>query len=94
MSRYTGRTAQQVIQAKLGFVSVVALLWLDAPAQLAAQPAGDAAPVAQEAPSTQPATSGPRPTPRQGEALPTVEVDASRPRAPRRRQPARTASAP
>ena len=39
MSRYTGRNAQRLIQAKAGFVSVAALLCLSAPIRLTAQPA-------------------------------------------------------
>ena len=58
MSRYTGRNAQRLIQAKAGFVSVAALLCLSAPVKLTAQPAateGQQPSAQQSSPAPQPA---------------------------------------
>jgi catecholate siderophore receptor len=85
MSRYLGRNAQRLIQTKVGFVSIAALLCLSDAPRLAAQPAGE------QPPAGQPTPSGGAPTTR----LPQVTVNTNKPRpAPARTVPARRVSVP
>src|SRR5262245_28465991 len=74
MSRYTGRGAQRLVQSKLGFVSVAALLCLSTAPKLAAQSTQEAQPTPQQSePGTMP--------------LPPVSVDpVRRPPAKRAKQ--------
>src|SRR5262245_60977763 len=76
MVRYSRGPLARAIQAKLGFVSVTALLCVSAPANLSAQTAQPAAP--------QPASVQ---RPGGGTSLPTVAVDAQRRRPSRRQRP-------
>jgi catecholate siderophore receptor len=100
MSRHAGRSAQRFIQSRAGFVSVAALLCLSAPAKLAAQPATptEQPPVTQQAPEPQQPATTPSVSPQQSPGqtvpattqqapLPTVSVQADRPK-PRRTQAA------
>ena len=61
MSRHAGRNAQRLIQSKIGFVSVAALLCLSNPVKLTAQPTDGQTPATQQTPpqTSQPATPAP-----------------------------------
>jgi catecholate siderophore receptor len=97
MSRYTGRGAQHLIQKHAGFVSIAALLCLSGTAKLAAQAPDSSAPAQQAPASPQTATpsasenkdstSSGAPAAQTGGSvsLPTVSVDTTRRRRPRRR---------
>src|SRR5437588_5057649 len=88
MSRYLGRNAQRLTQAKAGFVSVAALLCLSIAPRLAAQPAQERAATVQPTPTTRlsPVTvNANAPRPARARIAPTRRT--SMPTPPQQQQP-------
>jgi catecholate siderophore receptor len=81
MSRHAGRNAQRLIQSKIGFVSVAALLCLSGPAKLTAQP-GDGQTPQQSPQPIQPA----QPVDAEGSGAPASPAPAA-PQTPTAQQP-------